>query len=107
MKTIKLALATLLVAGLGLLTVNAQNVAPAKGTTQKAPATSGQHLKKDGTPDMRYKENKTTAGKTTVAKPAAKTTEAKPATDAKPATKSTKASGSKSATKKAAAGTTK
>jgi hypothetical protein len=107
MKTIKLVLATLLVAGLGLFTVNAQNVAPAKGTTKKAPASSGQHLKKDGTPDMRYKENKTAA------KPATKTTEAKPATkstEAKPAatgTKSTKATGAKPATKKAAAGTTK
>jgi hypothetical protein len=97
MKTIKLALATLLVAGLGLFTVNAQNVAPAKGTTKKAPASSGQHLKKDGTPDMRYKENKQAAAKTD-AKPATKST------DAKPATKST---GSKSTTKKAATGTTK
>src|ERR1700722_7115562 len=100
MKTIKLALATLLVAGLGLFTVNAQNVAPDKGTTKKAAPAAGQHLKKDGTPDMRYKENKTAAAKTAVAKPAAKST------DAKPATKATKATGSKTSTK-AAAGTTK
>ena|ERR1700722_1271135 len=107
MKTIKLALAALLVAGLGLLTVNAQNVAPAKGKTQQAPASSGQHLKKDGTPDMRYKENKTGA------KPATKSTEAKPATkstDAKPAatgTKSTKSTGAKTTKKAAAPATTK
>jgi len=67
MKTFKLALASLFVAALGLVNVNAQTADKAAAPTQAAPA---QHLKKDGTPDMRYKENKT----------------AKPATTATPAT---------------------
>jgi hypothetical protein len=49
----------------------ADNSAPAK-------ASSGQHLKKDGTPDMRYKENKQAA-----AKPASKTTSTKKAASTK------------------------
>jgi len=80
MKTMKLALAGLMIFGLGAATVNAQDKAAAnqKSTTttteKKKPATaastdktkpatntSGQHLKKDGTPDMRYKENKQAA----------------------------------------------
>ncbi len=101
MKTIKLALATLLLAGLGLVTVNAQNVAPAKGKKPTTVNPASQHLKKDGTPDMRYKDNKQAAAKTD-AKPAAATTEAKPASTG---TKSTKSSGSKTSTKKAAATT--
>jgi len=105
MKTIKLALASLLVAGLGLLTVNAQNVAPAKGkaTTVNPKA---QHLKKDGTPDMRYKENKASAGSTATAKPTGETKPAATATKSSTGGKSTKATGGKG-TKKAAAGTTK
>lgn len=35
---------------------------------------SAQHLKKDGTPDMRYKENKTTYSSTTYTAPASTTT---------------------------------
>jgi|SRR5581483_10890432 len=71
MKTIKLALIALMVTGLGLATVNAQDAATGKDTKasskkQEGAKTnaSGQHLKKDGTPDMRYKENKTAAAKT-------------------------------------------
>jgi len=83
MKTIKAALVGLMIIGLGAGTVNAQDKgttttatkkqgattdkkkpAPAATSdkTKKASSTSGQHLKKDGTPDMRYKENKAAAG---------------------------------------------
>lgn len=80
MKTIKLGLIALLATGLSIATVNAQDAA--KGKSADKPAAqksegaktnaSGQHLKKDGTPDMRYKENKQAAAKTE-AKPAEKT----------------------------------
>lgn len=79
MKTIKLALIALLATGLSVATVNAQDAAKGKSTkasSQKSEGAktnaSGQHLKKDGTPDMRYKENKQAA-----AKPEAKTAPAK------------------------------
>jgi hypothetical protein len=58
MKTLKIAFVALLAMGLSL-GVNAQD-----SKTQTAPAKTnaqGQHLKKDGTPDMRYKENKQAA----------------------------------------------
>lgn len=110
MKKMKFTIIGLLV-GLSLGVVNAQsstnsNSAPAKqattkkttskvkpastnktaasitGTTTAKPA---QHLKKDGTPDMRYKENKAAAGKTTSKKAsgAAATKSANPSTPAK------------------------
>jgi len=61
MKKIKIAFIALMMMGLGAGVVNAQDKAAAKKdapaqTDKKAPA--GQHLKKDGTPDKRYKENK-------------------------------------------------
>ncbi len=114
MNKLKVTIAGLLVACLGLGVVNAQDKAAATGTkpatakkttkktsakkeattapaaassTQTKPATK--HMKKDGTPDKRYKENKTTT----------------PGDAAKPATKSTtkKAGTKKASPKKAAA----
>jgi hypothetical protein len=92
MNKLKVTIAGLLVACLGIGVMNAQDnmttTPAAKKTTPKAktagtsktlattPAktsATGQHLKKDGTPDKRYKENKT----------------AKPAGAGTPATKST------------------
>lgn len=77
MNKLKVTIASLLVACLGIGVMNAQDntTAPAKpattkkakSTTSNAPAakpaatTTGQHMKKDGTPDKRYKENKGTA----------------------------------------------
>jgi hypothetical protein len=92
MKKIKIAFIGLLMIGLGAGVVNAQDkaAAPAKksSTTQtdkKAPAASGQHLKKDGTPDKRYKENKTTTTSTT-AKPADTKSTASPKSGSKKGT---------------------
>lgn len=86
MNKLKVTITGLLVACLGMGVVGAQTPtatpvakqAPAKKTATKAkpaagtskdasatPAKPAQHLKKDGTPDMRYKENKAAAGKTT------------------------------------------
>lgn len=82
MKKIKVACIALLMMGLGMGAVNAQDKPAAKKETtkqqadKKAPA-SGQHLKKDGTPDMRYKENKQAA---TDKKPAATKTTTKSST---------------------------
>ncbi len=66
MNKLKVTIAGLLIACLGIGVMNAQNsttTTPAKKTAPKATPTTtapaGQHLKKDGTPDMRYKENKT------------------------------------------------
>ena len=39
--------------------IPATSTAPAKTTNTTATNTTGRHLKKDGTPDMRYKENRT------------------------------------------------
>ncbi|HTB31804.1 MAG TPA: hypothetical protein VK808_07245 [Bacteroidia bacterium] len=123
MNKLKVTLAGLLIACFGIGVVNAQDkpsAAPAKQTPAKkstkksatpkaatdakttkpaadksAAKPAGQHLKKDGSPDMRYKENKaakpatttpasktgtTTPKKTGTKKPAAK----KAATDNKP-----------------------
>jgi len=96
MKKIKIAFIGLLMMGLGAGVVNAQDkaAAPAKkssSTTQtdkKAPAASGQHLKKDGTPDKRYKENKTDAS--TTAKPADTKSSASPKSGGKKATSAKK-----------------
>lgn len=86
MKTIKLLCVALLAFGLNAATVKAQDTkkdkGTAKSTAKKTDAsaktnTSGQHLKKDGTPDMRYKENKQAAS-----------TPATPASTDKKATKS-------------------
>jgi hypothetical protein len=87
MNKLKVTIAGLLVACLGIGVIKAQDnttTKPApKTTTSKASAktsaatpTSAQHLKKDGTPDMRYKENKAAAGKSTstTAKPGAPAT---------------------------------
>jgi len=86
MKTLKLTFVALMAIGLSFTSVNAQT---AQTTTPAQTNTSGQHLKKDGTPDMRYKENKTAAAKpATTAKPAATPKKAKsatPAASAKPA----------------------
>lgn len=66
--------------------------AKAKTATTSTKAASGtsttKHLKKDGTPDMRYKENKAAAGKTSTKK-ATKTSAkpAQPATSSNPAGK--------------------
>ena len=96
MKTLKLAFVALLALGLSTATVNAQDAKKDKGTTKSSAkksdastktSTGGQHLKKDGTPDMRYKENKQAA-----------TTTAAPASSDKKSTKSTGAK-SKSAAK--------
>jgi hypothetical protein len=110
MNKLKVTIAGLLIACFGIGVINAQDKTttaqtPAKKSTKKAGATAatstdkkataapaadkaakpaGQHLKKDGTPDKRYKENKTTA----------------PASTDKPATK--KPAGKKAAPKKAA-----
>jgi len=75
---------TLLALGLSIGVISAQSsgstTAPAQKSTKAAkptatttatPAKPAQHLKKDGTPDMRYKENKAAAGKTTTPKKAA------------------------------------
>jgi len=91
MKTLKLTLAALLVLGLSSLTVKAQDANPAKSTTKTTAAksgststnASGQHLKKDGTPDMRYKENKTAAKSTTPAKTTSTKSSAKGTTGSK------------------------
>lgn len=102
MKKLKITLAGLVALCLSLGVVNAQSgtsksapvkqSAPAKKTTKSAKstgttATPAKHLKKDGTPDMRYKENREAAGKTTgkKAKKAPATKSAKPATSATPA----------------------
>jgi hypothetical protein len=82
MKTIKLAFVALLAIGLSTATVNAQDAAvkgTAKTPAKKADAgaktnASGQHLKKDGTPDMRYKENKQAAASTKATKASDKST---------------------------------
>ena len=95
MNKVKATFAGLFIACLGIGVVNAQTAtqtapaakqAPAKKSTAKAKSATGtpktdaagtsttkpaQHLKKDGTPDMRYKENKAAAGKTTTTKKAA------------------------------------
>lgn len=64
MKNFRIALAALLMMGFTTGVVNAQDKATDKKTTttktQTSKSSSGQHLKKDGTPDMRYKENKQT-----------------------------------------------
>jgi len=102
MNKIKLILSGMLVACIGLGIVNAQDQ-PAKQTpakTSKTPtakkrttttktstaksAPAGQHLKKDGTPDKRYKENKGAP-----AKKASTATPAKTDDGAKPAKKGT------------------
>lgn len=68
MKTIKLALIGLLAFGLsGMVNAQAKTMKKKEAVKQEnkkkeAPA-SARHLKKDGTPDMRYKENKAAAGK--------------------------------------------
>jgi hypothetical protein len=102
MKTIRLAFVALLAIGLSAATVNAQTgtTAPAKKTTGSTKGTStkgstgtktttapasGQHLKKDGTPDMRYKENKQAAA----GKEAPKGTTEKGAPKTAPKTKGT------------------
>src|ERR1700722_11328268 len=106
MKKIRTAFIALLVMGLGVATVNAQDKpaattptkdASAKPKADSKPSTSGQHLKKDGTPDMRYKENKGTATKpaasekkTAPAKSEKKAEAAKPATSDKKSTPPTK-----------------
>ena len=112
MNKLKLTIAGLLIACFGVGVVNAQDktgAAPAKQTpaktgtkkattpkatgtdakpaADKAAAAPTQHLKKDGTPDKRYKENKT----------------AKPATDAKTGTPAPKKTGTKKAAPKKAA----
>lgn len=79
MKTLKLALVALMTIGLSYGTVSAQDAGkPAKKTEKKANTSStaapAQHLKKDGTPDMRYKENKQAAQKSTDTKSSAGTT---------------------------------
>jgi hypothetical protein len=108
MKKLKTAFIALLVMGLGTM-VNAQDKtttpAPAKQADKK-PAASGQHLKKDGTPDMRYKENKQAPAsdkKATTEKKAAPASTEKKA-DAKPAAaaKSSKKATAKPKTDKAA-----
>jgi len=116
MKKLKTAFIALLVMGLGTM-VNAQDKTtttpdPAKQADKK-PAASGQHLKKDGTPDMRYKENKqaTSTDKKAPAKkatPASSEKKAAPAekkADAKPA--AAKTGSKKSSTKAKADKTTK
>lgn len=68
-----------LVSSLGFTNVNAQQKATTKKTTSKTTVTKTKDssmtkkpgMKKDGTPDMRYKENKTT--KTTTTAPAGPT----------------------------------
>ena len=76
MNKLKVTIAGMLIACLSIGAMNAQDksaTSPAPKTSKKAPATKatpgaktqtgpgGQHLKKDGTPDMRYKENKAAA----------------------------------------------
>ena len=119
MKKLKTAFIALLVMGLGTM-VNAQDKtttpAPAKQADKK-PAASGQHLKKDGTPDKRYKENKEAPATGKKETPAAKKTTMKTAddkkaapadkkTDAKPAA-AAKTSSKKSSTKAKTDKTTK
>ena len=106
----KKTIVTLLIVCVTFMFVNAQGAAnttttPAKTTTGKtatkpaAAKTTGkttdakntQHLKKDGTPDMRYKENKDAAGSKTATTGAKGATGAKTAAPAKkPATTTTK-----------------
>ena len=89
MKKIKTAFIALMMMGLGAGVVNAQDkAATTTQTDKKAAPASGQHLKKDGTPDKRYKENKDAS--------AAKSSDSKAT---KPATKNTKVSKTATATK--------
>lgn len=116
MNKLKVTIAGLLIACFGIGVINAQDKttkpAAKKTTTKKstagdkttAPATdkgtakpASKHLKKDGTPDKRYKENKT-GGDKAVAKPIQDKTPTKKASSMPP-TKSTK----KATPKKAAA----
>jgi hypothetical protein len=87
MNKLKVTIATLFVACLGIGVVSAQTApttpAPAKSTAS-TPAKPTQHLKKDGTPDMRYKENKA-AAKSTTTPAAKKATETKKAAPKKAA----------------------
>jgi len=94
MNKLKLTIAGLFVACLGIGVVSAQTgtattPAPAKTATTTASGSTtakpAQHLKKDGTPDKRYKENKTApaAKKSTGTKKAATTATAPAATPAK------------------------
>lgn len=95
MNKLKVTLAGLFVACLSIGMVSAQaNTTAAQPTAKKSStkakspkaatgstaAKSGQHLKKDGTPDKRYKENKT-------AKPAANGAAGAPAATSTPNTK--------------------
>lgn len=86
MNKLKVIIAGLFVACLGIGVASAQTsptgtTQSTTGTTTGTTAKSGQHLKKDGTPDKRYKENKTgvkksagTNSKTPVSTPASGTT---------------------------------
>ena len=85
MNKLKVLISGLFIACIGIGVVSAQNgttatpAAAKKTTTKTTKATDGstaakptQHLKKDGTPDMRYKENKAAAKSTGTAAPAEK-----------------------------------
>ena len=82
MKTLKLTCVALMAMGLSFTSVNAQT---AQTATPAQTSTTGQHLKKDGTPDMRYKENKTAAPAKQAAATPKKAKSATPAASAKPA----------------------
>ena len=93
MKKIKLVAVTLWIAGLGLSTAFAQDAGTKKSTKNQVNVSSdkptGQHMKKDGTPDMRYKENKQAASGAT-------TTTTKTKAEANPAPKKSGAASTKS-----------
>lgn len=95
MKKIKLVAAALLIAGLGLSTANAQDAGATKSTKNEAKVSPNKpntpsHMKKDGTPDMRYKENKQAAAATTTTTTKTKaTTNPAPKKSGKTSTKST------------------
>lgn len=82
MNKLKLTIAGLFVACLGIGVVSAQATTGTKQTHAKkstasksktgSTTTPAKHLKKDGTPDMRYKENKAAAKKTGTKKAAPK-----------------------------------
>ena len=77
MNKLKVIIAGLFVACLGIGVASAQTTPSSTTSTTKTSsgttAKSGQHLKKDGTPDKRYKENKTAKTSTGTKKAAAKT----------------------------------
>jgi hypothetical protein len=87
MKKIKVAFIALLMMGFGAGLVNAQDKAAKKEAPAKQAPASTQHLKKDGTPDKRYKENKPAGEKKTETKAAKTESTPKAAPAKKTATK--------------------